>query len=76
MTNIPTNDADEHEYFTIEKILRYDPLRGYFVKWLGFPDQESSWQRASDMPPSFRKQMAQARTRFHKRGDPTSGGVL
>lgn len=41
-TNIPTNDADEHEYFTIEKVLRRDPLRGYFVKWLGFPHAGSS----------------------------------
>lgn len=76
-TNILTHDADGNEYFEIEKILRYDPRQGYFVKWLNYSDEHNSWQRASDMPPSFRRQMASARSQFFaKRSDPTSGGVL
>ena len=60
----PTNDQDDHEYFEIEKIREYQPQQGYLVKWVGYPESDNSWQKAADMPTSFRKQMASARKRY------------
>ncbi len=61
MTN--THDADDGEYFEIEKILDFDPEKGYLVKWKDYPPSFNSWQKASDMPIVFRKEMAKIRRR-------------
>jgi hypothetical protein len=37
------NDVDEGEYFVIEKVIEYDPSKGYLVKWDGYPHSASSW---------------------------------
>ena len=62
-TNTQTNshdvtNCDMENYFEIEKVVAYEPRRGYLVKWLGFPDEDNSWQKPSDMPPAFRSQNA------------------
>jgi len=50
-TSTLANDVDNNEYFVIEKILDYDPKRGYLVKWRDYSENFNSWQRAVDMPP-------------------------
>ena len=57
-------DPDSHEYFIIERVIKYDPALGYLVKWSGYPDDANSWQRPSDMPSAFRREMKRARDRF------------
>jgi hypothetical protein len=61
---VPTVENLNGEYYVIEKILSYDPKKGYLVKWKEFPDSANSWQLSKDMPPSFRKQMEVARKRY------------
>ena len=73
-------DPDSNEYFIIEKIIEYDPARGYLVNWSNYPEEDNSWQKPSDMPSSaFRKEMKRARDKFHSakkqnNGEVTSGG--
>ena len=73
-------DPDSNEYFIVERIIEYDPARGYLVKWSSYPEEDNSWQKPSDMPSSaFRKEMKRARDKFHSakkqnNGEVTSGG--
>jgi hypothetical protein len=64
-------DRDESEYFEIEKFLDYDPIRGYLVKWKDYDHAHNSWQRPSDMPHAFRKQMSKKRSEWKSRTNDT-----
>ena len=55
------HDVDPDDYYIIEKVLDFDPQRGYLVKWANFPSSSNSWQKATDMPAAFRKEMAKVR---------------
>ena len=55
----------ERKYY-IEKIIKYEPGRGYFVHWKGFTKADRTWQLEKDMPECWAKKMKSARERYRK----------
>jgi len=54
-------------YYEIESIIRYEPNKGYLVRWKNFDSAHDSWQLPRDMPAAFRKEMRIARGRARVR---------
>ena len=56
--------------YLIERIIKYEPQRGYLVHWQGYGRADRTWQSPKDMPAIFGPEMKQARERFRdtKRG--------
>jgi hypothetical protein len=50
--------------YVIEQVLRYDPRRGYFVKWKGYHESENSWQLPQDMPSGVVGEMGEVRQQY------------
>jgi hypothetical protein len=63
----------DEETYEIERILSYDPSKGYLVVWKGFPESESSWQIARQMPPAFKEEMRSIRQMYEDNGRGSTG---
>jgi hypothetical protein len=57
---------DYDSFYIVEKVLEYQPGKGYLVHWRGYPASERSWQKPGDMPndPDIQEQMRLARQIF------------
>ncbi len=43
--------------YIIDKVICYEPSKGYLVKWCGFGDKSNSWQKPRDMPVALHPDM-------------------
>jgi len=55
---------DDEGVWEIEQVLEFDPRKGYFVHWKGYPVSARSWQKATDMPRAFRDDMKVSRMKY------------
>ena len=60
------DETTGEKLFLIERIIKYEPVHGYFVHWQGYPKSERSWQKEKDMPPGFTREMKRARERYQE----------
>lgn len=61
-------DADGERVWIIEKVLQYDPNKGYYVHWKGCREDERSWQRREDMPAGCSEEMKAVRQKYKDQG--------
>ena len=57
-------DEDGEVTYIIDKIIKYEPKRGYYVKWKGYGDGDNTWQSPDSMPVDMREEMKAARDRY------------
>ena len=50
--------------YYIEKIIKYEPGRGYYVHWKGYTKADRTWQDEKDMPKCWAKKMKASRERY------------
>ena len=55
------------EVYFIEEVLKFNPNKGYFVHWKGFPKKSRTWQSVADMPPELEAQMERVRLAYMER---------
>lgn len=58
------NEKSEELYF-IERVIEFNPRRGYLCHWRGYLESERTWQRYNDMPHELRPLMKELRERFY-----------
>jgi hypothetical protein len=60
------DESTGEKLYLIERIIKFEPVHGYFVHWQGYPKSERSWQKEKDMPPGFAREMKAARDRYQE----------
>lgn len=55
--NISHMQNSAEPVYIIDKVIRYEPSKGYLVKWSGFGDKYNSWQKPRDMPVALHPDM-------------------
>jgi hypothetical protein len=58
------DEDGEVTYYIIDKIVKYEPKRGYYVKWEGYGDAHNTWQSPDSMPVVMKEEMRAARDRY------------
>lgn len=63
----PDSPKEGQEYWIINQVLDYDPMKGFLVSWLGCDSDEDSWQREREMPDGCRDGMKAAKRIYRTR---------